>query len=63
MKLQDNKCALCKTPFSDKIKPNVDHCHSTEKIRGILCNKCNSGLGFLGDNIESLERAINYLRY
>lgn len=40
----------------------VDHCHSTGKIRGLLCHNCNTGLGKLGDSIESLTKALNYLK-
>lgn len=39
-----------------------DHCHDTGIFRGWLCRSCNVGLGFLGDNIEGLEKAITYLR-
>ncbi len=39
----------------------VDHCHTTDKIRGILCNECNRGLGYFKDNIMSLENAVRYL--
>ena len=39
----------------------VDHCHSSGKIRGILCSNCNSALGQFSDNIEYLGKAIEYL--
>ena len=39
----------------------IDHCHATNKVRGILCSKCNSGLGMFRDNIEYLAEAIKYL--
>lgn len=41
---------------------HVDHDHKTGQFRGILCSKHNNGLGFLGDNIEGLEKALDYLR-
>lgn len=41
---------------------HLDHCHVTGKFRGWLCNKCNLGIGALGDTVESLERAVAYLR-
>ena len=41
---------------------HMDHCHETLKFRGWLCRSCNTGIGSLGDNIEGLERAIEYLR-
>ncbi len=40
----------------------LDHCHRTGKFRGWLCFKCNAAIGALGDNIEGLQRAIDYLR-
>lgn len=59
---QDNSCAICK-----KHKDNfnyflvVDHCHKTGNIRGILCRKCNLGIGHLNDNIDILKNSIFYL--
>lgn len=38
-----------------------DHCHETNKFRGWLCYQCNTAIGNLGDNIDGLQRAINYL--
>lgn len=43
-------------------KPQVDHDHNTNKIRGLLCSRCNMGLGFFDDSIEGLTKAINYLK-
>lgn len=40
----------------------MDHCHDTHRFRGWLCNTCNTGIGSMGDSIEGLERAINYLK-
>lgn len=61
---QNNACLLCKTEFSDgwgANAPVVDHCHNTGKVRGILCNECNRGLGYFHDNKETLMNAIKYL--
>lgn len=41
---------------------HLDHCHKTGQFRGWLCFMCNSGIGKLGDDISSLERAVAYLR-
>lgn len=56
-------CTICdKTPsgkFSDKLV--YDHCHTTGKFRGVLCNKCNIGIGALGDTSSDLKKALEYL--
>ena len=53
----DGMCHVCKTrPATD-----IDHCHITNEVRGILCNGCNTSIGKLGDTIEGLQRAIDYL--
>jgi hypothetical protein len=39
----------------------VDHDHITGKVRGLLCNDCNLGIGHFKDNIEKLKLAIKYL--
>lgn len=40
---------------------NVDHCHKSGKVRGILCANCNKGLGMLNDDINTLHNLIKYL--
>jgi len=60
--MQGNKCAIClRTESEAKRIFCVDHCHATGKIRGILCNKCNTVLGMAKDDLEYLRRAIAYL--
>ena len=44
IKNQKGLCACCKEPFIKT--PNVDHCHTSGKVRGLLCTSCNTGLGF-----------------
>jgi hypothetical protein len=60
---QEHKCAICLTSDTDLDKLlSVDHCHTTGKIRGLLCNNCNLALGNFKDNLNSLENAIKYLK-
>lgn len=58
---QEKKCAICGTSKFDKKGPAIDHCHDSGKVRGILCGKCNRGLGLFMDNINNLKVAIEYL--
>ena len=58
---QNGCCAICRESIPyDKIC--VDHSHETERVRGLLCRKCNSGIGLLGDTVEGLRRAVEYLK-
>lgn len=57
LKSQDNKCAIC----GEETKLHVDHCHKTNKVRGLLCPPCNKGLGHFKDNSQLLTNARNYL--
>ena len=57
---QQGTCKICKKPQHGK-KLAVDHCHRTGKIRGLLCEKCNQGLGMFKDNEQLLIEAIRYL--
>lgn len=64
---QSGVCAICNEPETSRYKGKirnlaVDHCHKTGIVRGLLCNKCNVGIGNLNDNIELLEKAIKYLK-
>jgi hypothetical protein len=59
---QDGKCAICGN--KDEVEGRrlaIDHCHDSGKIRGLLCGKCNRGLGLFYDNQELLKNAISYL--
>jgi hypothetical protein len=60
---QMNCCAICgkhQKNFNHRLA--VDHCHETGKIRGLLCAKCNTGIGNFKDDIHLLGQAIEYLR-
>lgn len=62
---QGGKCAICsmEVTFSrDLTAAHLDHCHATGKVRGILCVRCNQGIGFLQDRIDLLYKAIDYLK-
>lgn len=66
---QGGKCAICardivlhETPGAKKNQACIDHCHATNKIRGLLCTSCNSALGALGDDPERMVLAAEYVR-
>jgi len=59
---QEGVCKICKC--SDPVRRlAVDHDHATGKVRGLLCNNCNRGLGHLKDDPKILTEAIKYLEY
>lgn len=63
LKNQNNKCSICYSEVANgKGAFHVDHCHTTGKIRGLLCHYCNVGLGNFKDNIATLANAIQYLK-
>jgi hypothetical protein len=53
-----NKCDLCGIEGRKLV---MDHNHDTHMFRGWICQNCNKGIGGLGDNVEMLEKAIQYL--
>lgn len=57
---QKGRCRICRNPFGKSFQ--VDHCHRTGKVRGLLCSNCNAGLGRFRDSLKNLKRAIQYLR-
>lgn len=60
---QHGLCAICKSP-EPKAKGKhfvVDHCHTTGRVRGLLCGQCNTALARLGDDLESIKRVVSYL--
>ena len=61
LRMQGYACSICKISISNPKQANVDHCHKTEKVRGLLCRGCNLGLGFFQDSVKNLENAIKYL--
>lgn len=61
LEAQNNSCAICKEDKKTIRDWHVDHCHTTGKVRGILCHHCNLLLGNARDNKNTLYNAINYL--
>lgn len=64
---QDGLCKICSKElylFSPKksTTAHVDHDHKTGKVRGLLCQECNTGLGKFNDNVGLFYRAIEYLK-
>lgn len=61
---QNYKCKICNrenNPYVSHEKLCVDHCHKTNKIRGLLCSACNIALGKVNDKIDILQNMIDYL--
>jgi hypothetical protein len=60
---QGHKCAICLCPSSKMFhkKLNVDHCHKTGVIRGLLCSSCNSLLGRIGDDVAGVRKVLEYM--
>ena len=59
---QEHLCAGCNVHIDEHNNNfSVDHCHKTNKVRGLLCNNCNRGLGLLQDSQEVLTNLIKYL--
>src|ERR1700676_795132 len=62
-KQQKGRCKICnrhQTEFERRF--DVDHCHKKNHIRGLLCIRCNRGLGLFHDNVKVLAKAITYLK-
>lgn len=74
VKSQDGRCAICGQQETVQRRSRyektgkltfalaVDHDHQTNRVRGLLCRACNTGVGAFGDSIERMEAAIAYLR-
>ena len=59
---QNGLCAICNNQLKTTHDVCVDHCHITNKVRGILCRKCNLGIGHFNDSLDSLKSALKYLK-
>lgn len=68
LELANHKCEVCgrdvviEGPRGSANLAHIDHCHDTGRVRGVLCFKCNTGIGALGDTICSVLKAVEYLR-
>lgn len=58
---QLGRCGICEELPKAGIYLEVDHCHETTRVRGLLCSQCNVGLGHFKDSIKIMGRAIGYL--
>ena len=61
LKYQNNQCSICTKRLIGKDR-HLDHCHTTNKVRGLLCHTCNLALGLMKDNQQWLQNAIQYLQ-
>lgn len=62
IEMQNNHCPICRRYFAkDDRRWHVDHCHTSGKVRGIICSNCNTLLGQAKENISTLKNAIAYL--
>jgi hypothetical protein len=61
---QGGACAICRSTSTGARTGRfcVDHDHDTGRIRGLLCDACNRGIGYLGDTHDAVQRAAGYLR-
>ena len=57
---QNGRCPICNFVLK---KANVDHQHDTGRINGLLCWRCNKAIGLLGNRIDRLKNAIQYLEF
>lgn len=60
IEIQENKCGIC-SDFIDMKNGHLDHDHKTGLIRGVLCSKCNQGIGMFRESYQILSNAIEYL--
>ena len=59
---QEGYCIVCETHQAELTKPLcVDHCHKTNKVRGLLCSHCNTSLGFLKEDRRIVLRLVDYI--
>jgi hypothetical protein len=57
---QNGVCAICSKECTRALA--IDHNHTTGQLRGLLCNKCNRGIGYLNDDVNLVQKAMEYLK-
>lgn len=60
-KEQNGACAICKYQYTDGRVLQIDHNHSNGFVRGLLCKKCNTYMGMIGESIQTIDRMKAYL--
>jgi hypothetical protein len=60
---QNGLCAICGFPEKDGKRLHIDHDHLENKVRALLCGKCNRGVGMFNEDESLLQKAIDYLRF
>lgn len=59
---QNGCCGICLNPVEYRGKnTHIDHCHTSGKVRKILCSNCNTAIGLMKDDVEILKKAIEYI--
>lgn len=68
---QNERCAICnkeetcidgRSPDKRPRRLSIDHCHTTNKVRGLLCHACNLAIGKFKDDINLMQKAIDYIK-
>jgi hypothetical protein len=63
------QCGICEQRPEPRVRKDgvvvnslcIDHCHKTGLVRGLLCHKCNSAIGYMNDDVALLQAAVEYL--
>ncbi len=61
IRMQGGACAICRVGLAGPRRPHIDHDHDSGRVRGVLCERCNPGLGALHET-RTLARAVSYLQ-
>lgn len=59
---QNNSCAICRKHVTDPSHFHVDHCHASGRVRGLLCGRCNQGIGLFREDPEIMQNAARYVQ-